>query len=170
MINFAVYDILSGEIKRRVTCPYLFMDKQYGEGEEFFLNCPPDATHIIDGDPVIIEPVIPIEILKLSKLQELKTKRDAEESGGFTFMNKDFDSDPLSIQRITVTAMAAQGSELSIDWTCKDGTTATLNSAQLKGMLVTMVQRGDTIHRKWRQRKAAVLSASTKEEVEAITW
>jgi len=166
----AIYKISTGEILRFVICPPDHVSVQCREGEEFFLNCPKDATHIINNTPATIEPVIPIETIKSERLTRLKNARDAEESGGFTFMGKDFDSDPLSIQRITVTAMAAQGSELSIDWTCKDGTTATLNSAQLKGMLVTMVQRGDTIHKKWRQRKQAVLSASTKEEVEAITW
>jgi len=168
-MNIAIYDA-SGVILRFVDCPASQVDIQVGEGEEFYLNCPTTATHIINGNPVTIETAILIETTKSEHLARLKNARDAEESGGFSFVGKDFDSDPLSIQRITVTALAAQGSELSIDWTCKDGTVATLNSAQLKGMLVTMVQRGDAIHKKWRQRKAAVMAASTKEEVEAITW
>lgn len=55
-----IYKLSNGEILRLVqSCPYDQIADQCGPGEEFFLNCPPSATHIINNEPVTIIPEPP---------------------------------------------------------------------------------------------------------------
>ena len=62
-MKVAIYATDTGKIKRWISCPAYMVDLQIREGEEFFLNCPPEATHIINNEPVTIipEPVLPTE-------------------------------------------------------------------------------------------------------------
>lgn len=53
---YAIYDMATGLIVQRVLGHYDELIGDVGDGEEFFLNCPDDATHIIDGQPVTIIP------------------------------------------------------------------------------------------------------------------
>lgn len=57
----SIYDISSGKILRVVDAPESMIDIQCQEDEEFYLNCPSDATHIINNEPVTIipEPIPP---------------------------------------------------------------------------------------------------------------
>jgi hypothetical protein len=52
----AIYTTTDGAISRRFTGPADAVDIQCGEGEEFFLNCPEGATHIINNEPVTAPP------------------------------------------------------------------------------------------------------------------
>lgn len=61
MINAAIYDTTTTEVSRRITCPESMVADQTAPGEEFYLNCPEWATHIIDNEPVRIEPPPPPE-------------------------------------------------------------------------------------------------------------
>jgi len=54
-----IYRIADGEILRTVDCPAGQVDLQCQAGEEFYLNCPPGATHIINNEPVTIAPPPP---------------------------------------------------------------------------------------------------------------
>lgn len=52
-MEFAVYEKTTGRILWFVCCPCeCVMDQIVDEDKEIFLNCPKDATHIIDGEPV----------------------------------------------------------------------------------------------------------------------
>jgi Phage tail assembly chaperone protein len=51
-----IYSIVTGEILRVVNCPPSCLGDQAQTGEEFFLNCPSIATHIRDGEPVMVPP------------------------------------------------------------------------------------------------------------------
>lgn len=55
----AIYKIETGEIARVISAPFDHITLQCREGEEFYLNCPEWATHIIDNEPVRIEPPPP---------------------------------------------------------------------------------------------------------------
>jgi len=50
----AIYSRATGEIMRRVAAPASMIHLQCGEGEEFYLNCNAEATHIIDNTPVVV--------------------------------------------------------------------------------------------------------------------
>jgi hypothetical protein len=58
-----IYETVTGAIKRYGDIPILLIESQIGAGEEFYLNCPPEATHIINNEPVTIipEPIPPTE-------------------------------------------------------------------------------------------------------------
>ena len=76
MIRFARYDVASGEILAFMFCPEGIVDIQCGDGEEFYLNCPDDATHIINNEPVTIIPeVVPptLEEAQGAKYAEIRT-------------------------------------------------------------------------------------------------
>lgn len=54
MIKAAIYNLSNGHILRIVQCPESMLDLQMEDGEDFFLNCPTGATHIIDNTPTTI--------------------------------------------------------------------------------------------------------------------
>jgi hypothetical protein len=55
-MNIVIYNKTTGEIIRRVSAPCGLVGMQAQEGEEFFLNCPADATHITNDTPETIVP------------------------------------------------------------------------------------------------------------------
>jgi hypothetical protein len=59
IITFTIYESATGFILRRVYAPPDIATGQVRNGEEFYLNCPDWATHIIDNEPVRIEPPPP---------------------------------------------------------------------------------------------------------------
>lgn len=52
-MRVAIYNIENGKIDRFITCPPFCVDIQCEENEEFYLNCPKTATHIINGEAKI---------------------------------------------------------------------------------------------------------------------
>lgn len=56
-MNFAIHKIDTGEITGFVSCPANHIEQQIKGGEDFYLDCPMTATHIIDGEPVTITPL-----------------------------------------------------------------------------------------------------------------
>lgn len=113
-----------------------------------------------------------IEELKLIKRSEINAARDAAEQGGFEYMGKTFDSDPISCQRISTAAqaMAFAPEETAIVWTCQDNTTISLNKTQLSGLVAALAQWSNTCHQKATALKAEIEKAQTKEELDKITW
>jgi len=170
-MHIAIYDVSTGFISRHTDCPISQAASQCFEGEEFFLNCPTEATHIINGEPVSILPTIDLADAKTMKWEEIKKARDAEELSGFDYLGKRFDSDSAAIRRISIAVQAAQvAPEFSIEWTCQDSSTITLNKSQMVQIPITMALRGDAIHQKARAIKTQIELAGTVEEVEAIRW
>lgn len=55
----AICDATSNRIIRRVQCPPSLVQHQAHEGEYIYENCPDWATHIIDNEPVKVEPPPP---------------------------------------------------------------------------------------------------------------
>ena len=113
-----------------------------------------------------------LEELKLAKRSEINAARDAAEQGGFEYMGKTFDSDPISCQRISTAAqaMAFAPEESAIVWTCQDNTTISLNKTQLAGLVAALAQWSNTCHQKATALKAEIEKAQTKEELDKITW
>lgn len=117
-------------------------------------------------------PQQPLEELKLIKREEINQARDAAEQGGFEYLGKTFDSDPISCQRISTAAqaMAFAPEESAIVWTCQDNTTISLNKTQLAGLVAALAQWSNTCHQKATALKAKIEAAQTAEELENITW
>lgn len=126
-----------------------------------------------DGKYQIVELAKPtLDELKEAKRQEINSERDKAEQGGFEYMGKTFDSDPISCQRISTAAqaMAFAPEETAIVWTCQDNTTISLNKTQLSGLVAALAQWSNTCHQKATALKAEVEKAQTKEELDKITW
>lgn len=129
-----------------------------------------DKYKLVDG--VYITVAEAFEKEKKAKREEINAARDAAEQGGFEYMGKTFDSDPISCQRISTAAqaMAFAPEESAIVWTCQDNTTISLNKTQLSGLVAALAQWSNTCHQKATALKAEVEKAQTKEELDKITW
>ena len=80
-MTFAIYEIITGKITRLVTTTPDGVGMQCQDGEEFHLNCPPEATHIINNEPVTIipEPIPPTEAEIIASLTAaVQAKLDSE--------------------------------------------------------------------------------------------
>ena len=99
--------------------------------------------------------------------------RNSKEAGGFLYMGKKIDSDPLSVLRINTTVQAAQvavaaGQPFSVDWTCADNTSLTLDAAGVAGLPVALATYANALHQHSRQLKAQIDATTTIEELRAI--
>lgn len=118
-------------------------------------------------------PQQPLEELKLIKRAEINQARDAAEQGGFEYMGKTFDSDPIACQRIATASQAMNltpKSGAKITWTTQDNSTIELTAEQLAGLVGALAQHSNACHQKATKLKADVDKAKTAEEVEAIKW
>ena len=118
------------------------------------------------------EPEPTLEELKLTKREEINDARDAAEQGGFEYLGKMFDSDPISCQRISCAAQAMSFApeDATITWTCKDNSTIDLTAQQLMGLVVALAQWSNTCHEKATILKSQIESCESKEELDAIRW
>ena len=71
----AIYDIATGIIKRFVEVIPSQLDIQCQTGEEFFLNCPETATHIIGYQPITRKPDMP-GVSREELLRRVRVQRD----------------------------------------------------------------------------------------------
>ena len=86
-MRVAIYSTLDGKIDRRIDCPASMVSVQCQEGENFFLNCPEEANHIIDNAPLALPPARPPgEIL----LAEIRRDRDVKLAASDKYMLPDF--------------------------------------------------------------------------------
>lgn len=115
---------------------------------------------------------VPLDELKQAKRDEINKARDEAEQGGFLYLGKMFDSDPVSCQRILGATLAAQHApeDFFITWTCQDNSTVDLNSVELIGLSNALASWSNECHQKASKLKALVDKAETKEEVEVISW
>ena len=129
-----------------------------------------------DGRYKIVElPKPSLNELKEAKREEINAARNAAEQGGFEYMGKVFDSDPISCIRISSAAQAMQAAAMAeetpiITWTCQDNTTIDLNAAELMGLVVALAEWSNTCHQKATTIKELLEECKTPEEVEKISW
>lgn len=115
---------------------------------------------------------VPLEELKQAKRDEINKARDEAEQGGFLYLGKVFDSDPVSCQRISCASQtfAMADDAATITWTCQDNTTIELNKPQVMGLVVSLTMWANTCHQKASKLKELVSAATSAEEVDAISW
>ena len=105
-----------------------------------------------------------IDDLKAQKWSEIKSERDSLEFGGFEFEGGVYDSNQVSQGRI----MGASSSGVDQTWTLADNTTVELSASQLQQLYAALQAHIASVHERGRIARAAIESAVTKEEVEAI--
>ena len=115
-----------------------------------------------------------IEVLKIEKREEINIARDAAEQGGFEYMGKIFDSDPISCQRMSCAAQAMSllpaSEDNKITWTCQDNTTIDLNAQELLGLVGALAAWSNSCHIKATTLKEQIENCQSAEELAQITW
>ena len=119
----AIYNLSTGKIRQFFICPPDAVDLQCFEDEEFYLDCPLDATYIINNEPVTIVPEEPIileptlEEVKEAKLSSLASIRYEKEIGGIAVSGATIATDRASQALITGAYVSLkQGFISSVNW------------------------------------------------------
>lgn len=179
-----------GEIFSHGSCPEGTPQSAFGNRQVLLLEeelSDPQNKLIIDGE-VLDRPLKPNcpadwnwEIMSwipdlFNARKEAKKRisetRDLLEIQGFPAYGKVFDSDPVAVQRISIAVQAAQavGESFSIEWTCADNSTITLDYNQMQALPAFMATAANTLHVNARRLKALIDTAETIEEIESIQW
>lgn len=119
--------------------------------------------------------------VKADQRIQINSIRDSIEQSGFPYdvggTTYQFDSNPISSQRISLAALAARDAiasgtdgSFNIDWTTKDNQSVALNASQLAKMPTALATYAAVLHSIANTRKAAIDAATTVAEVLAITW
>ena len=134
------------------------------------------TIELIEGEYVIVAiPELTLDELKQAKREEINKARDNAEQGGFEYLGKMFDSDPVSCQRIALASQTAliskqASQEFSVVWTCQDNSKITLSADETIGMSLALTSWSNSCHVKASELKTLVDKAETKEELDAISW
>ena len=172
-MKYAIYKITDGKIDRFMVSDPSTVAIQCQEGEEFYLNCPDTATHIINNEPVTITPeVVPptLEEAKAAKLAELASARYTEEIGGIVVGSVTIATGRESQAMMTGAYVSLkQGLMQSVNWKGDDGwVTATLT--EIEPIAQAVSQHIQACFTKESQLAAQVAAAETVEAVNAIVW
>ena len=125
--------------------------------------------------PVVPPPPPTLDELKLVKRAEFNAKRAELETSGFMHLAHKFDSDQRSADRLQVAAIAAQsailaGQPFSLEWVAADNVAVPLDAAGILGLVGAFASYGLTLHQTVRNLKTQVDVATTKDELDLITW
>jgi hypothetical protein len=107
-------------------------------------------------------------------IEQINAERDRREQSTFPFAGKLIDSDPVSVQRITVASSTAQmalaaGVPFSLDWSCADNSLLTLDAMGVLGMMQALGTHGLALHMYGRGLKAAVEASEDPESIDILT-
>lgn len=152
----------------------IFDLSQYDEAYKFVSENKGTTIEDLGGGQykIVTIPTPTLDELKSKKREEINQARDAAEQGGFEYMGKIFDSDPISCQRISMAAqaMALAPEGTTITWTCQDNSTIDLTAQELVGLVVALAQHSNTCHEKATALKAKIEEAKSEEELNKINW
>jgi hypothetical protein len=116
-----------------------------------------------------------LQQLKDARWGLMKIARDQMEQGGFVWDGSTFDSDTVSQSRIqgasqlaTLAALASQPFE--VPWTLADNTVRVLTGAEMLSTGEAMGIHIMTAHAIGRSLRDVIESATTPEEIEAVSW
>lgn len=126
---------------------------------------PPTKFHVYDYVAKDWNDPRNLEEHKLNKWNDIKHQRDAIEFGGFEFEGDIYDSDQVSQGRILGASIAG----LSQVWTLANNSTRLLTASQLQQLYAALQTHTALVHERGRIAREAIMSATTKEDVEAVT-
>jgi hypothetical protein len=106
-----------------------------------------------------------LDEIKAQKWIEIKSDRDRLEFGGFEFEGNIYDSDQVSQGRI----LGAASAGLDQVWTLADNTTVNLTADQLVQLYQVLQVHIAAAHERGRVARQAIMTAITKEDIEAVT-
>lgn len=107
-------------------------------------------------------------------IEQINAERNRREQTSFPFLGKQIDSDPVSVQRITVATNTAQmalaaGVPYEVDWACADNSILPLDAMGVLGMMQALGSYGLALHMYSRSLKAAVLVSDAPESIDILT-
>jgi len=107
-------------------------------------------------------------------IEQINAERDRREQLHFPYAGKLIDSDPVSVQRITVASSTAQMAlaanvPFSLDWSCADNSILTLDAIGVLGMMQALGLHGVHLHYYGRALKSAVEVSEDPESIDILT-
>lgn len=113
----------------------------------------------------------PLDQAKARYVNAAKAYRDAQEVEPITYNGNTYDYDAKARERLLIarTALEDAGGTGTIDWTLADQSRVTIGLDDFKGINATAATRSNTLHVNYTNTKAALLAATTVEELETIT-
>lgn len=134
------------------------------KGEWYAVEGKPSENHIYDYD--LKDWIDPrnLDEIKAQKWDEIKSRRDQLEFGGFEFDGNIYDSNQVSQGRI----MGAAGAGIDQTWTLANNTTVELTAQQLKELYAALQAHIAGVHERGRIARQLIFDAETKEQVESI--
>lgn len=131
-----------------------------------------NATIEDKGDyyEVVAIPLPSLEDLKTQKLLSLKSSRDEAEVEPILYQGYSFDYDQKARERINAAIIALEnaGTGASLTWTTADDKDVKVTASDLRGVIAQVALRSDKLHTAYREAKAKVEAAGSKEELDAI--
>lgn len=146
-----------------------------------------DVTHIDDvavgyrvdfksaTDFTLIPPakILPetLEEVKIAKIKELKSIRDAKEVAIIAYNGKTYDYDNKARERMRIAKDALVDNNIaSQTWTCADNTKAELTVADFRAINTLAAQRSGQLHDKYNELKSQVEAMDNIEAVRAVQF
>lgn len=122
-------------------------------------------------DAVFTPPKKTIKQVKQEKIVELKIMRDSKEVEPIYYQGYSFDYDSKARERISaaIVALEVAGASATLTWTTADNKDVKVTASDLRAIIAQVALRSDKLHTAYRKAKEKVETATTKEEVEAIT-
>lgn len=141
----------------------------------------PNTPVMVDDGPVYEwrEIVPTLDEIKRAQKDKINAAKDAAEAASpFLYMEKPFDFDPLSRERLNVAIQLAQslkitnvpGNTVIADWKLYDNTMTELTVDALVLMPQAFAERSAFLHEKAWGLKEDIDAATTIEQVETINW
>ena len=118
----------------------------------------------------VVAIVVTLEEAKANKIAELKMLRDSKEVEDIQVNGYLYDYDEKARERINAAIIALDLTGGTITWTLADNTDKEVSANDLRYVIAMVAQRSNVLHIKYRNLKERVESATTKEQVEAISW
>lgn len=116
---------------------------------------------------------------KLAKRQQINAAKDADESASpFVYLDRPFDYDTISRERLNVAIQLAQslkiagipGTQKVTDWKLYDNTLIELTVDMLCSMPQAFAEKSAMLHQKAWLLKGQIESANTLEDLDKINW
>lgn len=112
-----------------------------------------------------------LEEVKIAKIKELKSIRDAKEVAIIAYNGKTYDYDDKARERMRIAKDALVDNNIaSQTWTCADNTKAELTVADFRAINTLAAQRPGQLHDKYNELKSQVEAMDNIEAVRAVQF
>lgn len=161
---------------------FIVADTEYIPGKGYYSNGSfhvipesPDPIMTFNYESLIWEDPRSLEQLKTDKWAEIKTHRDAEEFGPFVYNGMTFDGDADAQRRLMVyisvsKSALSQGIEFSLEFTLANNTEVMLQANDFVAIELAKANQVAAVFAKAALLRQQITEASSKEELEAISW